>query len=313
MIVKKIVQIFVFLGILTRINSYDLSKRQYKNNNIDIHVSKCPANINCVLMLFEANDIWQVPGNYFHVNWYFDAVQTPNTHINGMNEIIFTYEPDYQGQTEFQVQNGIILEFNMYISLLNLQYEHLYNVILHELGHVYLLSHSEYKDSVMGYKLGLLNDKLISEPKLQLTVDDCLGLYNVLVQNKQHGDYKYARYLEQMQNSYCYTLPRNYIFEDPSKIVSSKIKNPTIMEVPTPHKLLPWQPMHTSSVRHGSIIPFFNQRRRFVPRISYRENNYDQNEEVKNEVLKTRGFNVHEYGFVRENPDKDKEKDKDSP
>ena len=274
--------LITILGLFTSTVNYNLLERIYSNNVIDIHISACPVDINCILMLFEANAVLQVPGSFIHVNWYFDAVETTNIKTNNLNEIIFKYQPDYKSQTEFQVQNGIVLEFNMFISIYNLTPEHLYNVILHELGHVYLLAHSEYKDSIMGYKLGILpNGYPKKEEKLYLSNDDCIGLYKILINNIQTKDYIYSIYLEQMRDNYCGRLYKNYILEDPSLIIQSKLKKNNFLEIQSPHQKL-IQSQRQSQMQINDITKPFNTRyilpksRRIIKLDSASENNYDK-------------------------------------
>jgi hypothetical protein len=170
-------------------------------------------------MIFEANSVLQVPGSYININWYFDEFKSRSFSDNGINEIIFDQTSNTKGKTEFKIQNGIVMEFDIVINHRGLSPENLYNVILHELGHVYLLGHSEYDDSIMGYVLDMLsNGQIQKTDKLVLTYDDCIGLYNVLIRDISIVEYTYYTHLNHIKNVYCERMPRNYILKDDIKI-----------------------------------------------------------------------------------------------
>lgn len=334
---NKLFRLFSLVNLFDTVCSYNLLDRYYFNNIIDIHVTECHVNLDCIQILFDANRVLQVPGNYRHINWYFDAVDSPNTHNNGINEIIFKYEPNYKGQTEFKIQNGKILEFNMLINPYGLSKESLYNIILHELAHVFLLGHSEYKDSIMGYNLIILpNGQVRNDKKLQLTNDDCLGLYAKLINDIKNIDYVYSLYLVKMSDSYCSMTQKNYILEDPNKIVPSVLKLPKKSEQQRSSNIIqqhlyfknrlsvPYDIYQFSNfnpfTQQTDIIAFqpgsFSLRETNYDENKYDDNKYDDNkydgylynfsgnslETPKQDVLISRDNN-HDYVFVGEKKD----------
>lgn len=289
-------------------SSYKLLDRYYDNNIIDIHVSTCPPNIDCITMLFEANSILQVPGNYRHVNWFFNARETPTLSDNGINEIIFKHTHKHKGKTEFKVLNGKVLEFNMIIDPYKLTNNTLYNVILHELAHVYLLGHSEYKDSVMGYKLDVYNDKIIqATEKIYLTNDDCLGLYDKLIKDMYNNNNQYKSHLQKTKNIHCSNFKNNYILEDPNKITPSILQEPKNINMQ--QFINQWAPLNRFNHLHFNSFPRYRPIHNFRPRISlFRENdccscedlsNIDDKDlsskvsETSSNKLHKRGFNIH--------------------
>lgn len=284
-------------------DSYNLLDRYYSSNTIDIHVGPCPLGIDCATVLFEANSVLQVPGNYKHINWYFDAVDSISMSDNGINEIIFKNTNSYKGQTEFKVQNKKILEFNIVIDPYSLSYETLYNIILHELAHVYLLTHGDYKDSIMGYKLDVLYDGYVmpDSSKLQLSKDDCYGLYDKLISDVEVYDNLYKDHLIKMKAMYCSKQIDNYILEE-----SDQKSNLIIIDSQTIDNTPP-------IIRQPRTLPVFNpRRRRFITRVSrlstFRENNCclcddvdDLNDiyDIVDNELSKRGFGTNKYNFKR--------------
>ena len=106
-----------------------------------------------------------------------------------LNRIIF--KPGYIGYTEFTLfNNNSIKYFTVYINPFNLSYITLYNVILHELSHIYLLGHGEDKNSISGFVIyrNLQNELIQSKYKLIMTYDDCLGL----ISSKKYYCIKYT-------------------------------------------------------------------------------------------------------------------------
>lgn len=223
----SLIHLFCIINFSILGQCYNLLDRYYPSNNIDIHISQCPSNIDCVSMIFKANNILQVPGTYMNINWYFNEVDTANVLYNGKNDIIFKNMENQYGKTEFQLHDGKILEFNMIINPYGISETILYNIILHELGHVYLLAHSEFKDSVMGYKLDILPSGIIqsTDELIELTRDDCNGLYKRLIRDIYKNN-DYVVFLYRMKSIFCTTLQENYILEDPNKIIKSVIVSP---------------------------------------------------------------------------------------
>jgi hypothetical protein len=266
----KIKHILAIFNLSILISGFNLLDRYYISNDINIHITSCPEYIDCVPIIFEANNVLQVPGSYINIKWHFDDNDILNTKSDNKNKIIFRQISNF-GKTEFKVQNGRILKFNMFINYSNLSTETLYNIILHELGHVYLLGHSEFKDSIMGYKLSMLNDRVLpATNKLQLSQDDCNGLYTKLIKDIKHKDYTYAMYLRQMKNIYCPTLSHNFILEDPNKIVQSEISKTNLYSQRgySVNKHTPSRILDTSRIKH---TPKIQNKKRFV-RNSFKHN-----------------------------------------
>ena len=290
----KILFICISLPIII---SYNLLDHYYSNNVLDIHVTPCLGNIDCIPMLFDVNRVLQVPGNYRHINWHFDAVDSANLSNNGINEIIFKYGSIYKGQTEFKLHNKKITEFNIIINPYGLSTETLYNTILHEMSHIYLLAHSQYKDSIAGYKIDVLPNGHIeqSTQKLQLTNDDCLGLYAKLIYDIINIDYIYSLYLERMCDIFCSWTSHNYVLKEPDTPVSSISKYLPMFDEYTHNQIA------SDDYRQNpfNTIPFvsnpfntnpFNTNPQAIinPRISYIENDYYENDDVDVSVLSTR-------------------------
>ena len=215
---------------------YKLLDRKYASNNIDIHVGDCPVDVDHVSMLFNAVDELTLPGNYRHINWYFDSEWENGTYVNNKNEILFTHMDNDVAYTEFQVayvadrsevkklfQPGkktknkkrknlekIIVEFDMIINPYGLTEETLYNVILHEMTHVFLLDHGEYEDSLSGITLRLNSSgDIIQYPdKQSIRQDDCYGIYQKMIDDILNVNKKYAENLETMK-SHCENYRRN--------------------------------------------------------------------------------------------------------
>lgn len=214
----RLINIIKFIFTTVMCLSYNLLNHKYKSADIDIYVS-CPKNIECSSMLFNANYLLHVPGSYFNINWHFLEKTLNDVHNNGLNDIIFTYDTTYKGKTIFKKKNEYIVEFNSYISLYKTNYIELYNIILHEMGHIYLLNHSEYSDSIMGYVIFTKPDgESITSNLLGLTTDDCNGLYHNLIQNKQYEDILYTEYLIQIRDVYCNRLPNNKLISNKESI-----------------------------------------------------------------------------------------------
>ena len=191
--------------------------------------------------------------HYRNITWHFDDNDILNTKANNKNKIVFRQISNI-GKTEFKVHHGRILEFNMFINYINLSPETLYNIILHELGHVYLLGHSEFKDSIMGYKLEVLPNGSIQSSNVTITLsqDDCEGLYSRLVRDL--NDNAYVSYLQLMESIYCTTLRDNYISEDIKKNTPSKQDSTISNELPRRNDL--------TRVRNNNFSPNRNRRNR---------------------------------------------------
>lgn len=207
---KKLINLCIVTAIWIS-DGYKLLERSYYNNDIDIHVGPCPIDIDCVTMIFDAADEFVLPGNYRQINWYFDGVQTQNYQNNGLNELFFKYMPDNKGHTEFKTLSGKILEFNMNINPYGLTRTTIYNVIVHEFSHVFLLGHGEYQDSITGFLLPVLPSGNIiqSTQKLKMTSDDCYGIYIKMIDDIILYNYKYANSLNTVMSKHCPTYPSN--------------------------------------------------------------------------------------------------------
>lgn len=126
-------------------------------------------------ILSETLSIMNIP--YSKYKFKLIAFNDNNNLGPSLNRIIFM--PGYVGYTEFILfNNNTIKYFTVYINPTNLSYITLYNVILHELSHIHLLGHGEYKNSISGFVIyrDLQNNIIPSKYKLIMTYDDCLGL-----------------------------------------------------------------------------------------------------------------------------------------
>lgn len=193
---------------------YKLLERKYDNNSIDVYVGQYPPGVECISMLFNTVDELSMPGNYRHINWKFNSVKTINSENNDLNEIYFMYIPDHKGQTTFKVLNGIILEFEMLINPYGLTRTTMYNVVLHEMAHVFLLDHGEYRDSLSGYLLRVMPTGGIVQAteRIKMTEDDCYGIYIKMINDIIMSDYTYAIYLNNLMQSQCKKYETNTMF-----------------------------------------------------------------------------------------------------
>jgi hypothetical protein len=186
---------------------FRLMPEHYKTNILDIYVGICPQHIDCPVLLFEANKILQVPGSYRNINWHFNNNYSDNYSNNSKNEIFFVSNT-YPGATTFEINNNTIQEFNMIINPYNIDETTLFNIILHEMMHVYLLDHDTTKISISSFILVLDNNIIVNSSKrLKLTKDDCLGLYEKLINDIIKHDLLYFYYLYKVKNIYCNNIP----------------------------------------------------------------------------------------------------------
>jgi hypothetical protein len=199
---------FYFLILLKIIltATFRLSPEHYSTNVLDIYVGPCPQHIDCPVLLYEANAILQVPGTYRHINWHYNTNYTnydDNFNNNSKNEIFFV-NAAYPGATYFVSNNNTIQEFDVIINPYKIDETTLFNIILHEMMHVYLLDHDNTKISISSFVLVLNNDIIVNSSKrLKLTKDDCLGLYEKLINDIIKTDLLYFYYLYKMKNIYC--------------------------------------------------------------------------------------------------------------
>jgi hypothetical protein len=187
------------------------------SNSIDVHVGKCPDDIDCVSMLFDAVAELTLPGNYRHINWKFNSVKSINSDSNGVHEIYFMYIPNQKGQTTFKLLNGFILEFEMLINPYGLTKNTIYNVILHEMAHVFLLDHGEYRDSISGYILRVMpnGDIVQANKRITMTEDDCFGIYIKMITDIIMTNYTYAVHLNNIMQTQCKKYKPNTILALP--------------------------------------------------------------------------------------------------
>ena len=198
--------ILVFINIFC-INSYNTMNLSYDTNTINFTISGCPYNIDCSTLIFNALDICNVPGSYRNFNLDFNNnINNNNINNNNVNNIVFTYFDKGYGKTLFSIDpiTNIINSVDVYINTYKMDINTIYNILLHEFGHVMLLDHSDEKDSIMGYSIML--DKYnnnINNKKLKLTQDDCFGIYIKLINDIIYKDYKYAFMLNRAMLKNC--------------------------------------------------------------------------------------------------------------
>ena len=97
-----------------------------------------------------------------------------------------------------------------------------------------------------------------------------MGLYDLLITNKQFVDHSYAIYLEQMRNIYCAKMPQNYILEYPDKIDQSYLKIPSVLDT-KPVSPKPLMQHQNSIQRNRPFIrhsPFrkYTRSHKFIPK-----------------------------------------------
>lgn len=207
---------------LTLGSCYELLDRKYSKNSIDIHIGECPIDVDHISMIFEAANELTLPGNYRQINWFFDASWGNNTHENGRNEILFKYLNNEHGYTQFQVLNNneerTILEFDMVINPYGLTRKTLYNIILHEMTHIFLLGHGEYSDSIAGFVIGVGAESrrvIQSKERIKISRDDCYGIYQKMIDDiiVDYNDYEYANNLNNVMLIHCPKYRENYYNE----------------------------------------------------------------------------------------------------
>jgi len=201
----------LFSGI-NLINAYVVSDLIYETNDINFVISRCPNNIDCTTLIFNAIYVCNVPGSYrnFNLEFYNNEIHDENN-----NNIIFDFFENGHGKTVFTVDSysNIIKKVDVYINPYGLDFITLYNVVLHEIAHVMLLEHSKQPNSIMEYKIILdKNNNIINNNKrLNLTKDDCYGIYMKLIYDILFTNYLYALKLNTAMINNCNELPDNKI------------------------------------------------------------------------------------------------------
>jgi len=81
----------------------------------------------------------------------------------------------------------------------------MYNIVLHEMAHVFLLDHGEYRDSLSGYLLRVMPTGGIVQAteRIKMTEDDCYGIYIKMINAIIMSDYTYAIHLNNLMQSQC--------------------------------------------------------------------------------------------------------------
>ena len=254
--VFQLLCVILVSGVNLFISSFKLMENYYPYNIIDIYVSPCPQNVDCTSMLFEANKELQVPGNYRHINWHFNNLE-PFSIVNKINTITFKNDYNYKARTSFEINNNEIVSFKTIISTYSLTTNALYNTILHEMSHIYLLDHGSYSDSITGYKLTLMaNNQIYFKQKLQLTKDDCLGLYAKLIDDIIINNNQYALYLENMRDIYCPKTTSNNLVELDPSLLSPSLSSPSLLSP----SLLSHAKFQTNSFRRNTFPTTFQNK-----------------------------------------------------
>lgn len=95
----------------------------------------------------------------------------------------------------------------------------MYNVVLHEIAHVVLLDHGEYRDSLSGYLLRVMPTGYIIQAteRFKMTEDDCYGIYIKMINDIIMSDYTYAIHLNNLIQSQSKKYETNTMFAIPAQ------------------------------------------------------------------------------------------------
>lgn len=214
-----------FLNILFNVISlcipYQLSDLKYTTDNIEFKIMKCPQYIDCTSLVFNAMSECNLPGSYRNFIWEFSDNPFEETEHNGINNIVFKYMPEYTGITRFSIDEftNEIIEVDVIIDPIGLDELNIYNILLHELGHVMLLKHSDNYDSIMSYAVYVdsYNNPIPIYEKKYITRDDCYGIYMKLITDIINYDYIYAVKLNNMMIKFCNEISENIVYNLPQK------------------------------------------------------------------------------------------------
>jgi hypothetical protein len=142
----------------------------------------CPVQLDCVSLLTRAySKFSDIPvTNHLAFEFSQNRLLTPccqssqwsvHFHVLGDDE----FEGGVGGTTfRLSPVTRVISKVTVHIDPFGLNVVTLKNVLLHEMGHLFLLNHSLYTDSVMGYRVR--NRYNPFEKELNITYDDHLGL-----------------------------------------------------------------------------------------------------------------------------------------
>ena len=200
----------LLIGFLSLIPSYcyKTTDLYYQSNNIDIYIEDCPTSVDCIPLIIETAHKWMLPGISFNINWIIKDPAIDSSYYTLKNEISFKHNTNHYGFTVFQSIEKAILNFKIFISPYGITQNVLYNILLHEFGHVFLLQHSFYKDSVMGYKILTNLDKTVNiyQEKITFSDDDVSGIYSIElakhsnnIKNIAFSNYLYSLYLQELE------------------------------------------------------------------------------------------------------------------
>lgn len=168
---------------------------RYPVSFLKFNVHECPVHLDCISLLEDAYKKFHDIPVTNHLSFVFTKNKklVPCCRNSQWNVHFHTLSKDQfeggVGGTTFRLSSvtHVISKATVHIDPFGLHIQTLKNVLLHEMGHLFLLNHSLYTDSVMGYRVKSRYNPF--EKGLHITYDDHLGLVSSYAW-QTHNTYK---------------------------------------------------------------------------------------------------------------------------
>lgn len=147
-------------------SGYVLHNYTHKTNVLPLNIGTCPFQ-HCDLLVLDAINAFRFENEVYQIKPSFHSLYEHPT-----GQLTFVPQSSHSFTVFLLGQENAILKYNIFIGTNLLTVDQIYNVLLHEFMHLFLVDHGEFSDSISGYKVqvGSLQERL------QMTQDDYKGL-----------------------------------------------------------------------------------------------------------------------------------------
>ena len=148
------------------VDCYVLHNYTHKSNVLPLNVGPCPF-AHCDLLVLDAINAFRFENEVFQIQPSFLTM-----YEHPVGQLTFVPQSSHSFTVFILGERNTVLKYNVYIGTHLLSSDQIYNVILHELMHVFLVDHGEYSDSISGHVVQVGGQ----QSRLRVTQDDYKGL-----------------------------------------------------------------------------------------------------------------------------------------